>query len=124
MNPNAKRLAILCATLFSVSAIADEYTDTSLAVCEKVKACAVAQMGEQEITSEVRQMMQPMLDSMCTSMLASVPVVATGHPMYKPAIACMKSLDELTCEDMQSEDGAETAACMEYTKMAEKYDSP
>ena len=124
MKRNAKYLPILCATILSVSAVADDYKDASLALCEKVKACALVQMDSQDITPEVRQMMQPMLDSMCTSMLASVPEVAQDHPMYEPAIACMKSLDGLSCEEMQGEAGAKTAACMEYEEMAEKYDSP
>ena len=124
MKHNAKYSAILCATILSVSAAADDYRDASLALCEKVKACALVQMDSQDITPEVRQMMQPMLDSMCTSMLASVPEVAQDHAMYKPAVACMKSLDALSCEEMQGEGGAHTAACMEYEKLAEKYDSP
>jgi len=124
MKRNAKYLAILCATVFSVSAVADDYSDASLALCEKVKSCALAQMDSQEVTPEVRQMMQPMLDSMCTSMLASVPEVAKSHAMYEPAVACMKSLDALSCEEMQGDGGSKTAACMEYEKMAEKYDSP
>ena len=124
MKPNATFLALFCATVFSVSAAADDYKDASLALCEKVKACALVQMDSQDITPEVRQMMQPMLDTMCTSMLASVPEVAKDHPMYEPAIGCMKSLGGLSCEEMQEEAGAKTAACTEYEKMAEKYASP
>ena len=124
MKRNAKYLAILCATTLSAFAAADDYKGASLALCEKIKACALVQMDSQDITPEVRQMMQPMLDSMCTSMLASVPEVAQGHAMYEPAIACMESLDALSCEEMQGEAGAKTPACMEYEKMAEKYGSP
>ena len=124
MKRNTKYLAILCAALLSASTVADEYSDASLALCEKIKSCALVQMDNQEITPEVRQMMQPMLDSMCTSMLASVPEVAKTHAMYKPAIACMQSLDALSCEEMHGEANVKTPACMEYEEMAEKYDSP
>jgi len=124
MKFNTTFLTLLCGAALSFSSIADEYTDASLALCEKVKSCALAQMDSQEITPEVRQMMQPMLDNMCTSMLASVPEVAKDHAMYEPAVACMNSLDALSCEEIQGEEGSKTDACMEYEKMAEKYDSP
>jgi hypothetical protein len=117
-------LTILCGTLFSLTTLADDYTDASLALCEKVKSCAIAQMGEQEITPEVRQMMQPMLDNMCTSMLANLPEVAKDHATFKPAMACMSSLEALSCEEMQGQNGSATPACKEYEELAEKYDSP
>ncbi len=114
-------LAILCGTVFSITGFAEDYTDTSLALCEKVKSCALAQMGEQEITPEVRQMMQPMLDNMCSNMLVNLPEVAKDHTMYKPALACMNSMAALSCEEMQGQNSSATPACEEYEELAEKY---
>ena len=123
---NYKRLALplFITTVFSVPTFADEYPEVSLALCEKIKSCALAQMGSQEITPEVRQMMQPMLDSMCSNIMVNLPEVAENHAMYKPAMACMKSLEALSCEAMQQTSEANTPACKEYEALAEKYATP
>ena len=122
MKKIACYLAFTGAAVFSFNAAADEFSDASLALCEKIKSCAVAQMGKQEMTPEVRQMMQPMLDNMCSNMLASMPEVTKGHDMYGPAMACMSSLEALSCDEMQGGNGAQTDACEEYEKLTEKYD--
>jgi hypothetical protein len=97
---------------------ADEFGDATQALCEKVKSCAVAQMAGQDIPPETRQMMQPMLDSMCTQINAKVGEVPTGHPLYKPAVACMESMNSLTCEEMQDAAGMATPECEEYEELA------
>lgn len=117
-------LSIFYAGVISFTTTADEYSGATLALCEKVKSCALEQMGQQEITPEVRQMMQPMLDNMCSQMAVEVEEVASGHALYKPALACMKSMAALSCADMQSQDGPHTEACKEYEALAEKYSSP
>ena len=124
MKVTAVCLTIIFGALTSLHTTADEFADASLALCEKIKACAIAQMGQHEITPEVRQMMQPMLDNMCNQMAMEVEAVASGHALYKPALACMQSMEALTCADMQSEGGPQTPACKEYEKLAEKYSSP
>ena len=121
MNYKKLALPVVLGAIFSVSTFADEYSDASLGLCEKIKSCAMAQMGSQEITPEIRQMMQPMLDGMCGKMLVNMPEVAQSHAMFKPAVACMKSLEALSCEQMQETSDANTAACKEYEELAEKY---
>lgn len=114
-------LAILVGVMLPFLTVADNYTDASLALCEKVKSCAIAQMGEQDVTPEMQKMIQPMLDNMCANMSASMPEVAKEHALYKPAMACMNSLEALSCEQMQEGTGSETPACKEYEALAEKY---
>ena len=124
MKAIAVYLTIIYGAILSFSTTADEYSDATLALCEKVKSCALEQMGQQEITPEIRQMMQPMLDNMCSQMAVEIEEVASGHAMYKPALACMQSMAAISCSDMQSQDGPQTAACKEYEALAEKYSSP
>ena len=124
MNYKRIVLPLLISTVFSVPTFADEYPEASLALCEKVKSCALAQMGSQEITPEIRQMMQPMLDSMCSNMMVNLPEVAKSHAMYKPAVACMNSLEALSCEQMQQTSEGSTPACKEYEALAEKFETP
>ncbi len=96
---------------------ADELADAAQTLCEKVKSCAIAQMEGQELTPETRQMMQPMLDSMCTQVRGKVGEVPTGHPLYDPAVACMQSMNSLTCENMQDAGDMVTPACEEYENL-------
>ena len=98
---------------------ADDLESASNALCEKVKACSMAQVDEADLTPEVRQMMEPMLESMCEAMRAGVQEVPTDHQLHDPAVACMRSMAELSCADFQDEQKVVTAACEEYRKIAE-----
>lgn len=109
---------LLCLVSLVPTAHADELADAAQALCEKVKSCAMAQMDGQEITPETRQMMQPMLDSMCAQVRGKIGEVPTGHPLYQPAVACMQSMNSLTCESMQEAGDMVTPACEEYENLA------
>ena len=79
----------------------------------------MAQIAESDTTPEMREMMEPMLESMCVQMRQGVEEVHTGHPMYEPAVACMRSMANLSCADFQSEKAGETPECQQYRKLAE-----
>ena len=111
-----------CFWLFgSAIGLADDITSAASGLCEKVRSCAMAQVAEEDLTPELRQMMEPMLDSMCANMQEKVQEVPTGHPLYQPAIDCMRSMEALSCEDMQSADNLQTPACEEYEKLAREH---
>jgi hypothetical protein len=105
------------ATLVSFSVRADDLASAALDLCEKVKSCAMAQMAEEDLTPEMRQMMQPMLDNMCAKMQGKVEAVPAGHAMHAPAVACMRSMEALSCEAMQGEQ-VRTPECEAYQKLA------
>ena len=112
-------LAVIPALLaLQQPASADELEDVSLQLCEKVQSCALAQMQEQDLTPEVREMMQPMLEGMCADMQGKVEDVPRDHRMYKPALECMRSMASLSCEAMQHENRARTPECEEYDRLA------
>jgi len=121
MMKQIPRSALLVASLLLLGgpAQADDITDAALALCEKVKACAMSEIAEEDLTPEIRQMMQPMLDNMCANMKARVGEVPIGDAMYEPAVACMRSMQALSCEAMQTEQ-ANTPACQAYEKMAKE----
>lgn len=114
---------LLCVVTAAPAALADELGDAAQGLCEKVKSCAIAQMEGQEITPEIRQMMQPMLDSMCAQVRGRVGEVPAGHPMYKPAVACMESMNSLSCDRMQDAAQVITPECEEYEKLARESDA-
>lgn len=114
-----------CAVLmlvFALPAAAQDFEKASLALCEKVKSCALQQMGEKEITPEMRQMLEPMFRTMCDSARQYIKDVPTGHEMYPVAVACMNSMAKLSCAQMENLDEQPTPECAKYEAMAKKYD--
>ena len=109
---------LFIALLVSLPVRSDDIVDAALSLCEKVKSCAMEQIAEEDLTPELRQMMQPMLDSMCTNMQDKVEAVPSGHAMYAPAVACMRSMEALSCEMMQDQEQMRTPECEAYEKLA------
>lgn len=103
--------------LVSVPVGADDITSAATELCEKVKSCALAQIKEQELTPEMKQMMQPMLDNMCATMQSRVGEVDTGHTLHDPALACMRSMEKLSCQQMMNPEQVQTSECEEYEKL-------
>lgn len=112
--------ALALSVLVSIPVVADDLVSAANDMCEKIKACSLAQIAESDMTPEMRQMMEPMLESMCDQMRQGVQQVPAGHELYQPAVACMRSMASLSCEDFQSEGAAETPQCKKYRDLAEK----
>ena len=101
----------------STPTLADSIPEATLDLCEKVKSCAISQMNQEEVTPEMRQMMEPMLESMCASMGQQVQAVAEQHPLYDSAVACIRSMEKLDCQALQGSGQNSTAACESYEKL-------
>lgn len=123
-----KRQMLLAVAIFLAGAPAlaeeqrGELIDAATALCEKVKTCSMAQVPEADLTPEMRQMMEPMLENMCESMRSNIAEVPEGHQLHDPAVACMRSMADLSCEQMQSEQQAQTEACREYENLVKSYE--
>jgi hypothetical protein len=118
VNKFLKVIAAVLAVALAGPLAADELADASRALCDNVKSCALEQMASQELTPEMRQMMEPMLANMCTQMNSKIKEVPTDHGLYKPALACIRSMQSLTCEQMQNGMETQTPECQEYEKLA------
>ena len=114
-------LAILTLPMLSIVVSADDITSAVSGLCEKVRSCAMSQVAEEDLTPEMRQMMQPMLDTMCDNMQSRVQEVSPGHPLYQPAVACMRSMEALSCEAMRSGENLQTKECEAYEELAKEY---
>ena len=99
-------------------ATADELTDAAQGLCDTVRACVLEQAARQELTPEAREMMGPMLDNMCATMRSQVGEVPVGDGLYGPAVACLRSMHSLSCQEMQNPDREATAQCKEYERLA------
>lgn len=100
-------------------AAAETLTEVSTRVCENVRQCVLAEIGEADMTPQMREMMMPMVDSMCDAVRQGIEEVPAGHPLYAPALACMQSLVNLSCDDFRDGDTVQTPACKAYQAQVE-----
>jgi hypothetical protein len=112
--------ALVLASSVGHAAAADDFTAAALGLCEKIRACTLEQLNDEEITPEVRQMMEPMLQGMCSAMQSKIQSVEPGHKLYKPSVSCMQSMSKLSCEAMQDEAQVMTPECKAYEAEVEK----
>ena len=103
--------------LISSPVRADDLADAALSMCEKMKACAIAQIPEKDLTPEVLQIMQPMLDKMCAKMRSAVENAPSENPLYASALACIRSMEALSCEMIQDTQGKKTSECEAAEKL-------
>ena len=111
-------LFFILGLVVTLPAHSNDLISAAMELCEKVKSCAMAQVAEEDLTPEIRQMMEPMLDKMCADMRQEMDEVPVGHPLYQPALACMRSMQGLSCEMMQDAQRMETSECKAYEKLA------
>jgi hypothetical protein len=116
-----KAAVYLVSILFAATAVADSLEQAADDLCEHVKACAMAQISQEDMTPEVRQMMEPMLSNMCVSMRGQIETVPTGHALYQPAVECMRSMEAISCDQMADGDSMHTDTCKEYEDLAKSY---
>ena len=116
---NTKIAAAALAACLSGAAGADDLVSASNDMCEKVKACALAEVAESDMTPEMRQMMEPMLAGMCDQMRQGVNEVPTNHQLYQPAVACMRSMAGLSCAEFRGGE-VETPECLKYRELADQ----
>jgi hypothetical protein len=106
--------------VFAGAAAADALTDAAQGLCDTIKTCALEQMTGQDMTEEVRQKMTPMLDDACADLRSQVQMVPTGHALYQPAVDCVRSMESLSCAQLQDAGRVTTPACNEYEELARK----
>ena len=115
-----ERLALIVTlAIFAVLPVqAEDIGDVAEDLCETIKSCAMESIAKEDLTPEMRQMMEPMLTNMCDGMRARVGVVPQGHGLQAPAIACMRSMQSLSCDAFRNGEQIETPECAAYEKAA------
>ena len=98
--------------------VSDSLESAGADLCEKVKTCALAEIDKQDMTPEMREMMEPMLENMCVGMRQGMDQVPMDHQLYKPAVACMRSMANLSCTQLQDGNQVQTPECVKYQEMA------
>tara|TARA_R110001592_G_scaffold28990_11_gene105578 strand:- start:3586 stop:4110 length:525 start_codon:yes stop_codon:yes gene_type:complete len=101
---------------------ADDMADSYNKMCEKIKSCAMKNMGQVDLSPDMRAMVTASLDGMCVSLQQQFDGVVSKHPLYSSAAACLKSMTGLSCDEIENMEDSATPECARYEKMAENYE--
>ncbi len=115
--------ALLATVVFSAQTIAESQFGTEVStLCEKTKSCAIAEM-KKSLPANMQEMAMGMVSQACVSIEQNYAHIENGQhaDLVKSATACMKSMSNLSCEELL--DDPETQACKDYEKEAAKYES-
>jgi hypothetical protein len=85
-------------------------------LCDAIKTCALEAVAGQDISDELREMMEPVLESNCADMSRQVLPVAAGSQLYQPAIGCLRSMASLSCPHLHNASQFKTPECAEYDR--------
>jgi len=106
----------------AIPASAESIADAAQDLCEMVKECSLAQIKKEDLTPELLQMMEPMLENMCANMRNQVQEVPDNHALYGKSIACMRSMEAVGCAGMENPAGFDTPACQEFQQLVSESD--
>lgn len=100
----------------------ERFVDASNSMCQKVKSCALESMQkEEDLTPQMRAMMEGMLEGMCTN-IKEYADVGKSHSLLKPAAQCLESMSALSCGAFESDAMAETKECREFEQKRARYE--
>jgi len=115
-NHTTNRLTIKALPLLILFALPGIGGATSLnqatnKLCDKIQSCARAQMAQQDLPPAMEQMMTAMFEQSCTSIIAPYADQATNAGLEKKAVACINSINTLSCGTIMTATGSKTAEC-------------
>lgn len=113
-----KDLPLLILLTLPGIATANSLTEATNTLCIKIKACATAQLSQQQLPPAMLQMMTAMLDESCAKTIAPYADKATDAGLEKKAVACIKSINALSCNALMNTSEAETDECKVLEKAA------
>jgi len=113
-----KALPLLILLTLSGNATASSLTEATNTLCRKIKFCTTAQLKQQQLPPAMLQMMTTMLDETCAKTIAPYANKATNAGLEKKAVACIKSVNDLTCNALMNTSEAETDECKTLEKAA------
>lgn len=115
---NATRIlaAILALTLSGYS-VADDLTDAAEGLCDTIRTCALEAVAGADLTDELRQKMEPVLENNCAAMRSRVQAVPANHELYQQAVMCLRSMESLSCPQLQDAGELKTPECTEYDRL-------
>lgn len=91
-------------------------------MCEKMKACAKAEMGDMsEIPPEMRGFIESALDQACASINIYQQTAMLDKSLIDAGTACMESMNKMSCDELQNAGDSFSPECDKFEKMGEKF---
>lgn len=115
--------ALIASIAHFAAADMGEFQAETAKLCEKMKACAKAEMGDMsEIPPEMRGMIDAALNQACASINIYQQTAMLDKSLINAGTACMQSMNKMSCDALQnSEDEDITPACGKFREMGEKF---
>lgn len=110
---------VLSALLLAIPVQADDLGEEVSRVCEQMKQCTLDRMAGAEMAPEMKMMITQQLDMACVGLQARFGAAAQAHALYQPALACVKSMQALSCQEIEESDDSITPECDRYQELAE-----
>jgi len=97
---------------------ADELTDAADGLCNTIKTCALEAVAGEDLTDELRQEMDPVLEANCADMRSRVLAMPASNELYQSAVGCLRSMASLRCNLLHNMSEIKTPECAEYDRLA------
>jgi hypothetical protein len=110
-------LPAILALMLSGYSSADELTDAAQELCTAIKTCALEAVAGQNLSAELRQKMDSVLEANCAEMRSRVQAVSASHKIYQPAVGCLRSMASLSCNLLHNMSAVKTPECVEYDRL-------
>lgn len=108
--------------LGSSAVLADEMTRAIEQMCTKTKVCMQERFGgSDQVSPEMKAMIMQQMGMACDYMAAQYAAAPKGHPIYQPALQCLKSMAAMSCDELDAIDDNPTPECERYEEMSEQY---
>jgi len=96
---------------------ADELTDAAEGLCDTIKSCSLETVAGEDLTDELRETMDPVLEGNCAEVRSRVQAVSANPALYQPAVGCLRSLASLSCQMLHIAGEIKTPECAEYDRV-------
>jgi hypothetical protein len=110
-------LPAMLALMLSGYSSADELTDAADGLCSAIKSCALEAVAGEDLSDELRQEMEPVLEANCNEMRSRVKTVSASQKIYQSAVSCLRSMTSLNCNLLHNMSQVKTAECATYDRL-------
>jgi len=111
-------LPAFLALMLSGYCSADELTDAANGLCDTIKLCALEAVAGEDLTDELRQEMDPVLEANCADMRSRVLATPASNELYQSAVGCLRSMASLSCDLLYTMSQIKTPECAEFDRLA------
>jgi hypothetical protein len=115
---SATLLALSLTLAAPALAAADALEDAARGLCDTLKSCALERYVGTYPLDDPDAPAASAVDTVCDPIWQRVPRIEEGQPRYDSAVACMTSLQSLTCDELQDLANASTPECSAFDETA------